>query len=129
MMQFTSSGSGPINLLVQGEIAIAMGMTSQAVIQKNEGQPFEILFFEPGAPYTACGYGIVEGKQNNQAVKDVFEFFYNTLVQEEKDKFLPETIFKGQEMKVEGYPTDINYADMSGNTADEKTRLLGKWIY
>lgn len=129
MMQFTSSGSGPINLLVQGEIAIAMGMTSQAVIQKNEGQPFEILFFEPGAPYTACGYGIVEGKQNNQAVKDVFEFFYNTLVQEEKDKFLPETIFKGQEMKVQGYPTDINYADMSGNTADEKTRLLGKWIY
>ncbi len=129
MMQFTSSGSGPINLLVQGEIAIAMGMTSQAVIQKNEGQPFEILFFEPGAPYTACGYGIVEGKQNNQAVKDVFDFFYNTLVQEEKDKFLPETIFKDQEMKVQGYPTDIYYADMRGNDADEKTRLLGKWIY
>ena len=129
MMQFTSSGSGPINLLVQGEIAIAMGMTSQAVIQKNDGQPFEILFFEPGAPYTACGYGIVEGKQNDQAVKDVFDFFYNTLVQEEKDKFLPETIFEGQEMKVEGYPTDITYADMSGNTADEKTRLLAKWIY
>ena len=129
MMQFTSSGSGPINLLVQGEIAIAMGMTSQAVIQKNEGQPFEILFFEPGAPYTACGYGIVEGKQNDQAVKDVFDFFYNTLVQEEKDKFLPETIFVGQEMKVQGYPTDITYADMSGNTADEKSRLLAKWIY
>lgn len=129
MMQFTSSGSGPINLLLQGEIAVAMGMTSQAVIQKNEGQPFEILFFEPGAPYTACGYGIVEGKQNDPAVKEVFDFFYNTLVQEEKDKFLPETIFKGQEMKVQGYPTDIHYADMSGNTADEKTRLLGKWIY
>ena len=129
MMQFTSSGSGPINLLLQGEIAVAMGMTSQAVIQKNEGQPFEILFFEPGAPYTACGYGIMEGKQNDPAVKEVFDFFYNTLVQEEKDKFLPETIFVGQEMKVEGYPTDINYADMSGNTADEKSRLLAKWIY
>ena len=129
MMQFTSSGSGPINLLVQGEIAIAMGMTSQAVIEQNNGQPFEILFFEPGAPYTACGYGIIEGKQDNKAVKEVFDFFYNTLVQEEKDKFLPETIFKGQEMKVEGYPTDIPYADMAGNTADEKTRLLGKWIY
>ena len=129
MMQFTSSGSGPINLLVQGEIAIAMGMTSQAVIQKNEGQPFEILFFEPGAPYTACGYGIIEGKQENKAVKEVFDFFYNNLVQEEKDKFLPETIFKDQVMKVEGYPTEIPYADMAGNTADEKTRLLKKWIY
>ena len=129
MMQFTSSGSGPINLLVQGEIGIAMGMTSQAVIEKNDGQPFEILFFEPGAPYTACGYGIIEGKQDNAAVKEVFDFFYNNLVQEEKDKFLPETIFKNQEMKVEGYPTNINYADMTGNTADEKTRLLEKWNY
>ena len=129
MMQFTSSGSGPINLLVQGEIAIAMGMTSQAVREQQAGQPFEILFFEPGAPYTACGYGIIEGKQDNPAVKEVFDFFYNTLVQEEKDQFLPETIFEGQEMKVEGYPTDIPYANMDGNTADEKTRLLGKWIY
>lgn len=129
MMQFTSSGSGPINLLLQGEVAIAMGMTSQAVREKNNGQPLEILFFEPGAPYTACGYGIVEGKQDKQAVKDVFDFFYNTLVQEEKDLFLPETIFVDQEMKVEGYPTNIQYADMSGNTADEKSRLLAKWIY
>ena len=129
VMQFTSSGSGPINLLVQGEIAIAMGMTSQAVREQQAGQPFEILFFEPGAPYTACGYGIIEGKQDNPAVKEVFDFFYNTLVQEEKDKFLPETIFEGQEMKVEGYPAEIPYANMDGNTADEKTRLLGKWIY
>ena len=129
VMQFTSSGSGPINLLVQGEIAIAMGMTSQAVREQQAGQPFEILFFEPGAPYTACGYGIIEGKQDNPAVKEVFDFFYNTLVQEEKDQFLPETIFEGQEMKVEGYPTDIPYANMDGNTADEKTRLLKKWIY
>lgn len=129
MLQFTSSGSGPINLLLQGEVSIAMGMTSQAVMQKNNGMPFEILFFEPGAPYTACGYGIIEGKQEKQAVKDVFDFFYNTLVQEEKDKFLPETIFKNQEMKVEGYPTDIKYADMANNTAEEKSRLLAKWIY
>lgn len=129
LLQFTSSGSLPISLLMQGEVGVALGMTSQAVLQKNEGHDLDILFFEPGAPYTACGYGIIEGKQNKQAVKDVFDFFYTNLVQEEKDKFLPETIFKGQEMKVKGYPTDITYADMANNTADEKSRLLGKWIY
>ena len=129
LVQFTSSGSGPINELLKGEVAIALGMTSQAVMEKNDGHPFEILFFEPGAPFTACGYGIIEGKQDKPAVKEVFDFFYNTLVQEEKDKFLPETIFEGQEMKVEGYPTNIPYADMQGNTADEKDRLLSKWIY
>ena len=129
VLQFTSSGSGPINSLVQGEIAIAMGMTSQAVIEINNGQPFEILFFEEGAPYTACGYGMIEGKQNKAAVKEVFDFFYSTLVREEKEKFLPEQIFVDQVNEIENYPAGIVYSDMSGNTADEKTRLLESWIY
>ena len=125
---FTSSGSGPINDLLMGEVAVALGMTSQAVLQIGEGQPLEIIFDqEVGAPYTACGYGIIKGKEENKAVKEVFDFFYNHLVQEEKDKFLPEAIFKNQEMKVEGYPTNIPYADMKNNTADEKERLLGIW--
>lgn len=129
ILQFTSSGSGPINALVQGEIAIAMGMTSQAVIEINNGQPFEILFFDEGAPFTACGYGIIEGKQDKQAVKDVFDFFYSTLIHEEKDLYLPEQIFIDQENTITNYPKDIPYSDMSGNTADEKERLLEKWIY
>ena len=129
VLQFTSSGSGPINSLVQGEIAIAMGMTSQAVIEINNGQPFEILFFEEGAPYTACGYGIIEGKQNKAAVQEVFDFFYSTLIHEEKEKFLPEQIFADQVNTIENYPTGIVYSDMSGNTAEEKTRLLENWIY
>ena len=129
VLQFTSSGSGPINSLVQGEIAIAMGMTSQAVIEINDGQPFEILFFDEGAPFTACGYGIVEGKQEKQAVKDVFDFFYSTLIHEEKELYLPEQIFADQENTIANYPKDIPYADMDGNTADEKARLLERWIY
>ena len=76
-----------------------------------------------------CGYGIVEGKQERQAVKDVFDFFYSTLIHEEKAQFLPEQIFAGQENNIENYPKDIPYSDMSGNTADEKVRLLEKWIY
>ncbi len=129
VLQFTSSGSGPINALVQGEIAIAMGMTSQAVIEINNGQPFEILFFEEGAPFTACGYGIVEGKQNKQAVQEVFDFFYSTLIHEEKELYLPEKIFTNQENLIENYPKDIPYSDMANNTAEEKTRLLEKWVY
>ena len=128
--QFTAEGRGPIDDLKLGEVAVALGMTSQAVMEIEAGQPFEIVFDEEvGAPYTACGYGIIKGKEDNEAVKEVFDFFYEELVQEEKDKFLPETIFKDQEMKVEGYPTNIPYADMKGNTADEKKRLLEKWIY
>ena len=129
ILQFTSSGSGPINALVQGEIAIAMGMTSQAVIEINAGQPFEIVLFEEGAPFTACGYGIIEGKQNSQAVKEVFDFFYSDLIHEEKALYLPEKIFEGQENTIENYPKDIHYSNMEGNTAAEKQRLLDMWVY
>lgn len=125
---FTASGSGPINDLMMGEVAVALGMTSQAVMQINEDKPLEIIFDEEvGAPYTACGYGIIKGKEDKKAVKEVFDFFYETLVQEEKDKYLPEQIFVDQEMKVEGYPANIAYADMKNNTLDEKERLLAAW--
>ena len=129
VLQFTSSGSGPINALVQGEIAIAMGMTSQAVIEINNAQPFQILFFEEGAPFTACGYGIVSGKENKTAVTEVFDFFRNELIHREKELYLPEKIFEGQENTIENYPKDIPYSDMQGNTAEEKQRLLDMWIY
>ena len=40
ILQFTSSGSGPVNSLVSGEAVIALGMTPQAVTQINEGVNF-----------------------------------------------------------------------------------------
>lgn len=129
ILQFTSSGSGPINALVQGEITIAMGMTSQAVIEINNGQPFQIIYFEEGAPFTACGYGIIKGKETSKAVKDVFDFFYTDLVREEKELYLPEQIFVDQVNSIENYPQPIPYSDMSGNNAAEKERLLAKWVF
>ena len=48
LKQFTESGSGPIKLLKQGEVAIGLALTFQAVSEQNEGQPFEIIFPETG---------------------------------------------------------------------------------
>lgn len=128
VLQFTSSGSGAVNALVQGEASIGLGMISQAVVEINEGAPLKILFFEEGAPYVPYGYGIIEGKQSRQAVTDVFDFFYNVLVDEDK-QFFPETIYQDKTFEMENYPSNIPYADMSGNTSEEKTRLLEKWEY
>ena len=41
--EFTPSGSGTTNLLKQGEIAIAMGMLSQAAYAITEGYDFEVI--------------------------------------------------------------------------------------
>ena len=129
VLQFTSSGSGPVNALVQGEAAIGLGMTAQAVTMNNEGAKLEIVFFEEGSPFSLYGFAIPEGKQNRKAVKDVFGFFYTTLVPEDKALYYPEQIYKDKTYMIENYPQDIKYADMSGNTTEEKTRLLENWEY
>lgn len=127
--QFTSSGSGPVNALIQGEAAVGLGMTAQATKAINDGANLKILFFEEGSPYSLYGYGIIEGKEKKESVKNVFDFFYNTLVYEDKELFVPEQIFKDKTFTIENYPENIPYADMKNNTNEEKERLLEKWKY
>lgn len=129
VLQFTSSGSGPVNALVQGEAAVGLGMIAQAVTSINEGAPLEILFFEEGAPYSIYGYGMIEGKQERACVREVFDFFYTTLVDEDKALFFPERIYKDRTFEIENYPSNISYADMSGNTSERKQQLLADWAY
>ena len=129
VLQFTSSGSGPVNALVQGEVAVGLGMTAQAVTAINEGANLKILFFEEGSPYSLYGFEMPMGKETRKAVKDVFDFFYSTLVPEDKMLFYPEQIYADVTFEIENYPTGITYADMSNNTTEEKARLLDNWEY
>ena len=129
IVQFTSSGSGPVNALIQGEVAVGLGMTAQATKAINDGANLKILFFEEGSPYSMYGYGIIDGKENKKSVKEVFDFFYNTLIDEDKELFVPEQIYKDKTFTIENYPQNIPYSDMKNNTNEEKTRLLEKWKY
>ena len=129
ILQFTSSGSGPVKALLQKEAGIGLGITYQAVNEINHGVNLDILFFKEGAPYTTAGFAMVEGHQDKKGVKEVFDYLYNTLIYEDKEKFAPEQIFKGQVNHVENYPKNINYANMSNNTESERLRLLRKWEY
>lgn len=129
VLQYTSSGSGPVNALIQREVAVGLGMTSQAVNQISEGMPLKILFFEEGSPYTIYGQAIIKGKEERQAVREVFDFMVNTLVYECTEKYFPEKIFKDVNFEVENYPKNISYSNMGSNGVDEKTRLLEKWKY
>ncbi len=128
IFQFTSSGSGPINALLQGEAAIGLGMTSQAVEKiNNEKAPFEIIYFEEGSPYSVYGQGIIEGKQERECVKDVFKYLVGDYGYRVCEKFYPEKIYKDKDFKVENYPENIIYANMSNNTSANKDKLLAKW--
>ncbi len=129
ILQYTSSGSGPVNALIQEEVAIGLGMTGQAVTAINEGSPLEIIYFDEGSPYCMYGQGIIKGKEDRPAVKEVFDFLINVYAKENCQNFFPEQIFKDLTFEIENYPKNIRYADMSNNTMEEKSRLLAKWAH
>lgn len=132
IVQFTSSGSGPINALVQKEAAVALGMTGQAVTMLNEGAPFKILFFEEGAPCSLYGHTLtkkVETKKNYEKIQEVFDYLVKVVTPACDALYFPEQVFKDKVFTLPNYPTNIPYGDMSNNTTEEKTRLLGKWMY
>ncbi len=128
MLSFTSSGSAPVSALAQGEVAIALGMTTDAVIQIANGANLEILFFEPGSPNSLYGSAIIAGKEERACVVEVFKYLTTTLNQEIRSVYFPEKIYKDLDFKQEGFPENITYADMSVENAGEyKEALLKKW--
>ena len=130
LKQFTESGSGPIKMLKQGEIAVGLALTFQAVNEINNGQPFEIVFPEDGSPYSLTGTAIVDGHQNKPGVAEVFDYIIHEFLVYDKENFSPEQIYAGQENRIPNYPADILYADMTGIQDDqEKERLLALWKY
>jgi len=131
ILQFTTSGSGPVNALIQGEVAIGLGMTITAVNAINgRGIPFELLFFAEGAPNITTSFGIIKGKETRPVVKEVFEFAIAKLVKDDNDLYCPEPIMVNRINNIPNYPKNIPYAKMDGvYDLALKERLLGKWKY
>lgn len=132
IVQFTSSGSGPVNALVQKEAAVALGMTAQAVTMINEGAPLKILFFEEGVPFSQYGHAMTrkaESREDYDKLKEVFDYLVKVVTPACDAKFFPEQVFVDKVFSLPNYPENIPYGDMSNNTTEEKTRLLEKWGY
>ena len=128
--QFSESGSGPIKLLIQGEVGIGLGLTFQAVTQINSGSPFQIIYPPEGSPYSLTGTGLMKKSADNPEVKEVFNFIINDFLVYDKQHFSPEPILENQENTIENYPQHIKYADMQGiSDIKEKEKLLELWKY
>jgi len=128
LREYTTSGSGPTNLLKQGEIAIAMGMTAQGVEAINEGYNFEIIELETGSPYNTTSCGIIKGREDNENVRQVFNWLINDFGKYDKENYMPDPILKDQENKMPNYPTDLTDANMEGiDSTKTKDELIEKW--
>ena len=122
--------SGPIKLLIQGEIGIGLGLTFQAVNQINTGSPFKIIYPKEGSPYSLTGTGLMKRSSKDPQVQKVFDFIINDFLLYDKEHFSPEQILKKQTNTIKHYPTNIPYADMTGiEDIKEKERLLEVWKY
>jgi iron(III) transport system substrate-binding protein len=131
ILQFTTSGSGPVNALIQGEVAIGLGMTLTSVNAiNNRGVSLELFFFSEGAPSITTGFGIIKGKDARPIVKEVFDFAMTKLVKDDKELYCPEPIMVNQANNIANYPRNIPYANMDGvYDLTLKERLLEKWKY
>ncbi len=128
VLQFTSSGSGPMQAVTSGEANIGLGMTFQAAQEITDGADIEILFFDEGAPYTTYSSAMIEGKQENEKVVEVFKYFVETVTPEDKRLYAPEQIYKDKTFTLENFPAEIEYGNMTGVFDMElKEHLLDKW--
>ena len=127
---FTTSGSGPVNNLIKGEVAVGLGMTAQAVELINNGHnELEVMFFEEGSPYAMLGTSVVKGKETRTEVMEVLDYIANSYIEESCSKFYPEKVFKDIQFEKANFPASITYANMNNNTFSRKEDLLKKWKY
>lgn len=128
MREFSTSGSGPTNLLKQGEVAIAMGMTNQGVEAINSGYDFQIVELKTGSPYNTTSFGIIKGREKKENVRKVFQWILSDYNYYDKEHFMPDAILKDQKVKIKNYPENLTYANMKGiESMDTKEYLTEVW--
>lgn len=128
LREFTTSGSGPTNLLKQNEIGIALGMISQGVQAINDGYNFEIVELETGTPYNTTSISIIKGRETDENVKKIFSWLISEYGKYDKENFMPAIILKEQENKIDNYPSNLKDADMTNiENIEEKNKLTEKW--
>lgn len=128
MLQYTTNGSGPVNSLIRGEVAIAMGMTNQGVLEINKGTPLKIVTDPMGSPYSTVSNAAIKGRLGRKAVKDVFDYVFDEYNYRNNELFMPEVIYHSRNVvTLPNFPT-LTYSDMTGiNDVSVRETLLSKW--
>lgn len=129
--EYTTSGSAPVKAVSRGEVAIGVGLLWQEVTYANENSDLEVVFLNNEASYNLYTMGLINGKEKNEAVKNVFDYFYNTLNEKQACKFNPDKVFVNQGASlIPNYPTGFNEIKMNGIFDFEyKQNLLDKWRF
>ena len=127
---FTTSGSGPVKALLQGEAAIGLGMTFQAAEEIEKGSDLEITWFNEGAPYTTYSSAVIAGKEKDEDVMKVFKYIVSDVSPKDKELYNPEKVFKNQKSEMKSFPESVPYGKMDGiRDVAKRDALLDKWTH
>ncbi|MDE7161847.1 MAG: extracellular solute-binding protein [Anaeroplasmataceae bacterium] len=126
--EYTSSGSAPIKATDRGEIAIGLAMLWQCVEYKKNNADLDYTFLDYGAPSNLYVMAMINGHETRPAVREVWEYIYNEMNQDQLEKFCPDPIYINQKPVDPLYPTDVPAIDMKGLfDPSYKQNLLDKW--
>lgn len=127
---YNFTGSEEASNLVGGTVAVALGMHfySQTLVNKNDD--LGITYFAEGSPNTYYTMGMINGRQENAKVKEVYDYFYSHVNYLDNAKMVPEKIYKNNTNPVDianwEYPD--KYTEMNGLLDyNYKKGLLDTW--
>ena len=135
--EWSKSGSGPVKGVDRQEIAVGLGMHFQAVEYANKNSDIGITYFAEGSPYTLYTMGMINGKQERKEVKEVYDYFFNTVNYLDNSQIVPETIYKpefAKKVTVENWKSPsyygVDYTQMQNLLdPDYKQELLDAWNF
>ena len=129
--EYTTSGSAPVKSVVRGDAAIGFGLLWQCVAYAGENPGMQVVIPDNKAPFGLFTMGIISGHETRQAVKDVFDYLFNTLNRTQVVRFNPDRIYTEQgKPEIPGYPEGFEEIAMS-HLFDNKYKqdLLDKWKF
>lgn len=124
------SGSSEVTQMVDAkQVAVGLGMHFQAVEYANKNSDIGITYFNEGSPYTLYTMGMINGKEKNEQVKEVYDYFYSHVNYLDNSEIVPETIYKNPiSPAVSNWDVPPKYSSMK-NLLDPnyKSTFLDSW--
>ncbi len=134
---FTKSGSQILPDVNSGDKAIGIGMMWQGALHASENPNLMVKVLENKAPYALYGMAMINGRETKEGVKEVFDYFYNTLVKADVETFNLGKVYKDQAPITNPHiPTGYENIAMSreydfkykADFIDKFSEIEGNWI-
>ena len=127
---YSFTGSEEASNLVGGTVAVALGMHfySQTLVNKNSD--LGITYFPEGSPNTYYTMGMINGREKNEKIKEVYDYFYSHVNYLDNAKMVPEKIYKDNPNPIEiaNWEFPDKYTQMNGLLDyNYKKGLLDTW--